>query len=262
MDLTELSEHSKHQHQTRHPWEQARLEFVYKLINKHASKKSHPVFLDIGSGDTFVSENLLLKIPHGRFYCVDTAFTKEHLEFYTKKYSHKNIQVFNSAIAALSAINCEIDYVLALDVMEHVANDLDFLKDISNMEKVTENTKIVLTVPAFQSLFSHHDVLLGHYRRYNNNTLKQVTKKAGFEIISIGYFFMSLLIARILIKFKEKIIKPKSKKTHVAQWQQGKLVTNLYKNILIFDFKTSSLLEKIHLKPKGLSNYMVCKKPV
>ncbi|MCX7550562.1 methyltransferase domain-containing protein [Xanthomarina sp. F2636L] len=262
MDLSEFSAHIKNQQYTRHPWEQARLEFVYKLINKHTSKRTNPVFLDIGSGDTFVAENLLKKIPASTFYCVDTAFTEEHIQYYSKKFSHINIQVFNSLETALVHLKSDIDFVLALDVMEHVANDLDFLKDITHSDKVTKKTQIILTVPAFQSLFSHHDVILGHYRRYTNNTLKQVANKAGLEIISIGYFFISLLIPRTLIKLKEKIISPRSKKTSVAEWHRGTFVTSIYKNILIFDFRISFFLEKIHLKPIGLSNYMVCKKSV
>lgn len=262
MDLTELSEHKKDENYSRHPWEQARLEFVYSQIKKQLYQNNSPVFLDIGCGDTYVAEQLLKKIPHASFYCVDTAFTDKQLQSYSEKYSHKSIQVFNNLDKAMLELNKEISFVLALDVMEHVEDDIAFLNTIYNIKNVTKNTNILLTVPAFQSLFTNHDVVLGHFRRYSNNTLEKVIKEAKLQTVAKGYFFASLLIPRLLIKIRENIFKPTAQNTSVSKWNHGKLITRVYKNILIFDFLATSFLEKWYLKPIGLSNYIVCKKPV
>ena len=91
MDLKELIEQKKSKRNSRHPWEQARLEFIYKIVKKHLNHNSTPVFLDIGCGDTFVAEQLIERIPNCTFYCIDNAFTEKQLLYYSKKY--KNIKI-------------------------------------------------------------------------------------------------------------------------------------------------------------------------
>lgn len=262
MDLKELAESEKDIKNKRHPWEQARVNFVYKKIKKYLDPSSDTIFLDIGCGDTYVAEYLLEKIPSSSFYCVDTAFTTSQLEFYSKKYTNKNIKVFNKIEDAIHKIDSNISFVLLLDVIEHIEQDLSFLKHVNSMTKLTENSKMIITVPAFQSLFTNHDEILGHYRRYTNKSLNLLIEKAGFKAVGIGYFFTSLLLPRFLIKIKEKFNKPKITSTSVSTWNKGNLISCIFKNILIFDFSVTSILEKLNIKLFGLSNYIVCKKHV
>ncbi|MGM5470817.1 class I SAM-dependent methyltransferase [Flavobacteriaceae bacterium LMO-SS05] len=262
MDLKELTEQNKSPKNSRHPWEQARLEFIHKTVKKHLDHDRDPIFLDIGCGDTYVAEQLLERIPKATFYCVDHAFTEQQLLYYSKKYKNINIKVFNTLKDATAQIESEISFVLILDVMEHVKNDVDFLAQIEQLESFKSKSKLLITVPAFQCLSSHHDQVLGHYRRYTNKTLESVTLKSGFQTLHKGYFFSALLLPRVIIKIKELLIKPKASSTSVAKWTKGRLLTLLYKNILILDFSITTFLEKIRLKPIGLSNYMICKKPV
>ncbi|HMC02064.1 MAG TPA: hypothetical protein VKN14_13590 [Flavobacteriaceae bacterium] len=261
MDLQELDKQKKNKRYSRHPWEQARLEFIYTKIKTNL-KDDRPVFLDIGCGDTFVAEQLLKKMPNSTFYCIDIAFTDEQLIYYSKKFKNKKIKVFNKLNEAIAQMESNISFVLVLDVIEHIENDLDFLIQIEQIKQLDSKSKIVITVPAFQNLFSHHDYVLGHYRRYNNKTLENITLKCGLQTIQKGYFFSSLLLPRFISKLTELIFKPKTKSTLVARWSKGKLITKVYKNILILDITLTAFLEKIHLKPLGLSNYIICKKHV
>lgn len=262
MDLKELHEKEKHDNHKRHPWEQARVNFVFKKIKKYLEQSSNIVFLDIGCGDTYVAEYLSEKIPSSSFYCVDNVFSNSQLEYYTNKYANKKIQVFKTIEDAVSQIDSEISFVLMLDVLEHVEKDFDFLKQVHDTKKITENSKLILTVPAFQNLFTSHDSLLGHYRRYTNRSLKQLMQNVGFKTTNIGYFFTALLLPRLLLKLKENYIVPKAESTAISTWSKGNLITSIIKNILIFDFSVTSILEKIGIKIIGLSNYIVCKKRV
>lgn len=262
MDLLELETYQHLDTSQRHPWEQARLAFVYQKIKKYIDSKKPVVFLDVGCGDTYVAEALLEKIPNSFFYCVDTAFTEDHLSHYAEKYTNQNIFVFDALDKAIAELKYEVNFVLLLDVIEHVKDDIELLKTIKAKPQITSATSFVITVPAFESLFTNHDTILGHFRRYTNKTLTNSITTAGLTSTEKGYFFMSLLIPRSISKLKEAIFKPKSKNTSIALWRKGKLITNLFKNILIFDFKLSSFLEKLKLKPIGLSNYMICRKPV
>lgn len=262
MDLMELTEQKKDKRNSRHPWEQARLEFIYKKVKKYLEPNNTVIFLDIGCGDTFVAEQLIERIPNSHFYCIDTAFTKKQLLHYSKKYENINIMVFNNLNEATLQVESEISFVLILDVIEHVKNDVNFLVQIEQLKQFNSISKILITVPAFQSLFTHHDYLLGHFRRYTNKSLEFVTLKSGLQTIQKGYFFTSLLLPRFILKISELIFKPKSQSTSISKWSKGKLITILYKNILILDFLITSFIEKIHLKPIGLSNYIICKKRV
>ena len=58
------------------------------------------------------------------------------------------------------------------DVIEHIEDDLSFLKDIA--KHVPIGTKIYVTVPALKSLWSSEDEYGGHFRRYNRNDVKRI----------------------------------------------------------------------------------------
>lgn len=96
----------------------------------------------------------------------------------------------------------EADAVLAMDVLEHVDNDEEALKHwVSTMNK---DGHILITVPAFQSLWSYHDVFLEHKKRYTKKDLTEVARKAGLKPVYIkyafGYLFPVVYIVRKLTK--------------------------------------------------------------
>jgi len=85
-----------------------------------------------------------------------------------------------------------------MDVLEHLEDEKEILKYLSQ-----KNNYFLFAVPAFQSVFSNHDVLLGHYRRYDLKQLESVLTTSNFQILSKGYYFTSLL----LIRWLERIFK-------------------------------------------------------
>jgi SAM-dependent methyltransferase len=78
------------------------------------------------------------------------------------------------------------DLVAALDVLEHLADDHSGLVALRNM--VRPAGRIVVTVPAFMSLWSEHDARHHHYRRYTKVELEQVASSAGFDEVRCNYF--------------------------------------------------------------------------
>ena len=124
-----------------------------------------------------------------------------------------------------------------------------------NIPNIKENNYFFFAVPAFQSVFSSHDVLLGHYRRYTLNQLKNVLDKKEFIIIDKGYYFTSLLLFRKLDKFLKK-----DKDESIDNWKAGKLKTAIINTMLTIDFEMSLLLKKLGMTIPGLSCYCLCKK--
>jgi SAM-dependent methyltransferase len=83
-----------------------------------------------------------------------------------------------------------MDAVGLFDVLEHIENDLDFLKQIHTLVK--PGGRLFLTVPAYQALWSIDDVSAGHFRRYRLKKLSHLLNQAGFKVDFATYIFFLL----------------------------------------------------------------------
>ena len=249
----DLIEYQNKMSETRHPWEQARIEVVYRLIEKFFPIDSEASVLDIGCGDTFVINELQKRRPQSKFYAVDTAFDDELI----RKFSSENIRLLKN-INELEISKAGL--ILLMDVIEHIEDERKFLKELVQKQFVQEDTLFLITVPAWQSLFSAHDKFLKHYRRYSAKQLHKTLQESGLNVIEKGYFFISLLLPRLLNLGKEKLFGEKEVKG-LASWQGSRKQAQLIKEILLLDFKTNHFLDrKLGLRLPGLSSYALCRK--
>lgn len=94
------------------------------------------------------------------------------------------------------------DLIAMLDVLEHIDDDVASLRTLG--ERLAPGGALLLTVPAVPWLWSDHDVLHQHKRRYTRALLAQRLDEAGFEIGGIGYFntllFPLALVQRLLAR--------------------------------------------------------------
>ncbi|GBF59100.1 ubiquinone biosynthesis O-methyltransferase [Candidatus Phycosocius bacilliformis] len=92
------------------------------------------------------------------------------------------------------------DLILLLDVLEHIEDDASALKYVATLVK--PNGHVLITVPAFNFLWSDHDRAHHHCRRYTKKGLDRVLRETGFEIERITYFntilFPVILMARLI----------------------------------------------------------------
>jgi hypothetical protein len=247
----------------RHPWELARLEVVIDLAQQLLDNinSSGGVLLDMGCGDTWFVEQLSARYPNIRCFAVDINFTDETLEVLAEKNRHTKIQVFRTLDDAQVALGDDtVSMVLLLDVIEHIADDITFLKWMQTFRAIDKDTRFVITVPAFQSLFSRHDVFLEHYRRYDNAMLERHIQQAGLKSDKKGYFFLSLLLARAAAVMVEKATKNDKPTTGLVERDKGHAVTAAIKNVMLVDHYVTKLLAKLGIKLPGLSNYIICRK--
>jgi SAM-dependent methyltransferase len=86
----------------------------------------------------------------------------------------------------------------AFDVIEHLENDVAWLKKIH--ARMQEGGTIALSVPAFMFLWSEHDVLHQHYRRYTKKTITKALQDAGFEVIRTSYWNFLLFPVALLMR--------------------------------------------------------------
>jgi SAM-dependent methyltransferase len=78
-----------------------------------------------------------------------------------------------------------IDSIACLNVLEHIENDLQVLKNMH--EILPPQGRVVLIVPAFKALYGKIDELLGHCRRYTRSSMGETARSAGFRVRSLKY---------------------------------------------------------------------------
>ena len=231
----------------RHPWEMSRALALRRILLDAGLLNNQSRVLDIGCGDGYTINEVCRHRPV-HIDAVDSSLTVELTSRFSEQY--QNIRFHNSS-AALSA---QYDLITAFDVIEHNADGLDFLKSITKLGKPRAN--ILITAPAFQSLFSQHDKMLKHYRRYNLADLTAVAQEAGLEIQQSGYLFSSLLIWRYLAQTCRL---PQSNKG-LTTWRYGTTLTKAVLTFLNLDNKILRQAHKIGINLPGLSVWLLCKK--
>ena len=178
----------------RHFWEIARLDFIRKSISRTVSAPR--TVLDIGCGDCFVLKSLAESFPETGFSGIDSALTEEMIKTLTACPDFPENIVLDRELN-LSRTK-KADLLLLLDVLEHIKDEKSFLLNLHQL--LHQNSRIIITVPAYQSLFTDHDRYLKHYRRYNRKELQHLLEIAGFKVLHSGYIFCSLLPFRLLQK--------------------------------------------------------------
>lgn len=98
------------------------------------------------------------------------------------------------------------DLVIASDVLEHL---LDEGRALAEWQRVLRPTgHLIVFVPAFDFLWSDHDAVNRHFRRYSRSQLESVARGSGFEVCRIGYWntalFFPVLAMRMLTRARNR----------------------------------------------------------
>ena len=141
---------------------------------------AHPsAILDVGAGSGVFSK-LLLADGAREAVCVDPEYRHEQ----TLRVDGKPMS-FRRAIESSTA-----DLVLMMDVCEHVDDDVGLIAHYARL--VAPGTRFLITVPAFQFLFSGHDLFLEHKRRYTLASLEACVAASGLEVRRSAYYFAAV----------------------------------------------------------------------
>ena len=190
-----------------HWWFIGRRKIIKTILNKYIERiDSLPLdILEIGSG---TGGNLIILNNYGNVTGVEMSSTA--IEFSKKRIgNNSNITIYQSDnIDWLLSENKRYDIICLFDVLEHIENDGDFLNSLKQLLNV--NGKIVLTVPAYNFLWSNHDTSHHHFRRYRACSLKQIYSKFDFTIEKLSYFNTLLFPLAVIDRLKSKITKNES----------------------------------------------------
>jgi SAM-dependent methyltransferase len=110
--------------------------------------------------------------------------------------------VLEGPVEALPFASQAFDLVTCLDVVEHTPDDRVTLRELRRVAR--PGGHIVVTVPAHPLLWSAHDELNMHYRRYTRRSLKAATRDAGLELVRETYFNGILLAPATAVRFAQR----------------------------------------------------------
>jgi SAM-dependent methyltransferase len=148
--------------------------------------------LDVGAGSGVFSKMLVNEGCVAKATCFDPNYADE---FIGKRRTDKVAYVRN-----IDAV--EADTVLMIDVIEHVDDDVGMLRDY--VRRAEPGTRFLISVPAFQSLWSSHDVFLERRRRYRLSDLRRTVEASGLTPLRMRYFFGLLFPAAAAMRLAEK----------------------------------------------------------
>lgn len=182
-------------------------------INKDSSPPDWQL-LDIGCG-TGANLSLLCDMagPNGHVTAMD--FSPLALEFAQQHLGELPVKLVRGDATRLPFQDNHFDVVTMLDVLEHVEDDLAAVQEIHRV--LRPDGAFVLSVPAYQKLWSMHDEALHHFRRYEYHDLGRVLHAGGLAVWRMS-FAMSLMppIAwfwrRFILPFQPR--RPKEAKRH------------------------------------------------
>lgn len=236
MDLSERNDKGK---EYRHPWELSRKDVLLKELEKLNIRGE---VLDIGCGDGYFDKEIVKKFPEvTNIWGVD---------IYAERCVHQGKEHYVNSYYEIKKNDKHYDFILMMDVLEHIEDDIDFLIEMKDYQK--KNTVILIMVPTFQALFSLHDKQLKHFRRYSYKSLHQVLEHAGYEITDWSYFYFCLILLRCLTKKQTQ---------NLGMWTRGEsnFITFIVRKCLNMDFAVLRYLSKHKLHIGGLSLLAVCK---
>ena len=164
---------------TRHWWYRARREVLAALIARAVKPPKDARILEIGCGTGHNLEML------GQFGHVDAIELDEAARDVAS--ARLGREVLGARLPGLDGVpEASYDMIALLDVLEHVEQDRESLASIAR--RLKPGGAILITVPAFQWMWSAHDVVNHHQRRYSKRSLRAAIADAGLKADFVGYF--------------------------------------------------------------------------
>jgi ubiquinone/menaquinone biosynthesis C-methylase UbiE len=181
-----------------HWWHRQKRQVTHQLIKQYCQKQGR--VLDVGCGAGKILEEL--QTLGWQVEGVDAAPAKAQTQRRSLKIKTANLQT-----QPLPYSRNYFDLVICLDTLEHMSDDQRLAREMARVTK--PKGVIIISVPAYQWLFSYWDKMLGHFRRYNQKTLLKAIPKKLLRRIFVSYFFSFLLLPAVLIRLIKIVVRQK-----------------------------------------------------
>jgi len=242
--MDQVYEEKYHQLETQNWWFLSRRARICSLL-KNAPRSA--AILDIGC-----SSGQLLRDLQNMGFTNLTGIDVSETGVQRAKENGFNCMVMDGQEPAFDANS--FDIVISSDSLEHMEHDQNAINHWNQL--LRPNGIAVIFVPAFMSLWSGHDVVNHHYRRYTVKELKERATKANFQVKQSGYwnfvlFFPIYALRKIKNLFSQEDSMPKDDLQN-----QGALLNATLQTIL----KIENSLATVVRFPVGVSAYVILEK--
>ncbi len=176
----------------RHWWWRVRERILLDRISGLlGERKPHARILDIGCGAGLFFD-ALEPFGHVEGIEADPAVVEQ-----SGRWRHR---IHDGELETFSA-DQKFDLILALDVVEHVRSPETLLRHAAMF--LAPDGRMLITTPAFDWLWTSHDRLNQHVKRYTAGEMRTLVRKGGLEPIQSRYLFQSLVVPKLLVRVKE-----------------------------------------------------------
>jgi SAM-dependent methyltransferase len=233
-------------HEESYWWSVSRRNMVVDLWKRFRYGKAEDYsILDVGCG-TGAMLNILGKF--GEAYGADSS------EVAIKHCKDRDIR--RTVVADATNIpfgDEEFGFITALDVLEHIDDDVAALREVYRV--CSPGGSLLLTVPAFEFLWSSRDERLGHKRRYDLSEIMRKTEAVGFQVAKASYINLSYFLPLYLV-IKVKWLLNRDVRTDIAE------VPSVLNRFLIWILSLETALLRRTSFPFGVSILCMAHRPV
>lgn len=235
--------HANFQHENEYFWFIARNSIVYSAFKKHCKVGKGENVIDIGCGTGGFASML------NEEYDVTATDTEPLALEYAKKRGLEDLH-----LGTLDDFSSEKVFKAGfmLDVIEHIEDDNRVVSQVYDL--LPSGAWFVASVPAYQWMWSTHDEIHQHYRRYTMGSFVKLLKRNGFEIVHKSYlntFLFPLALAKRVI---DRFTKGKEETPHD---EVSPILNSLFTKVFSSE---KGLVNSIGL-PFGLSILVIARKP-
>jgi SAM-dependent methyltransferase len=195
-----------HRAEDRHWWYQGRRRVLERAIARLGLPENAHI-LDAGCGS---GRNMVELARHGVVTGVELSDTSVQLAR-----ERGAGEVLEGSVMDMPFDEGSFELTVSLDVIEHLEDDVGALRELRRVTK--PGGALLVTVPAYQWLWSGHDEINHHHRRYNRRTMLAAAERAGWRLESSTHFNSLLLPAAILLRALERF-KPSTTKSSLDLW--------------------------------------------
>ena len=176
----------------KHWWFATRTRAILAFLDRYAGPNGYPDILDIGCGAANMTHHLR---HYGRVSGVDSNPRPLQVA------RERGLDAVLGSAEDLPFGDSAFDLVALLDTIEHVPGESRVLTECRRV--LRPGGKLLVTVPAYQFLWSHNDVINMHQRRYTARGLRALLAESGFRPLRVSYahfFIFPAAVALILLR--------------------------------------------------------------